>query len=40
MLSAAQRNDMGINARKKVIKEFDKKFVIDSYLDVINKTIK
>jgi glycosyltransferase involved in cell wall biosynthesis len=40
LLPATQRNDMGINARKKVVKEFDKQFVIDAYLNVINKTIK
>jgi glycosyltransferase involved in cell wall biosynthesis len=40
LLSTTQRNDMGINARKKVVKEFDKQFVIDAYLSVINKTIK
>ncbi len=36
-LSDDQRNEMGIRARQKVIKEFDKQMVIDAYLKAIEK---
>ena len=37
LLSLEEKISMGIKGRIKVEKEFDEKFVIDSYLDVINK---
>ena len=36
-LTAEQRIEMGIKARQKVIKEFDKQIVIDAYLKAIEK---
>ena len=36
-LTATQRIEMGIKARQKVIKEFDKQIVIDAYLRAIKK---
>jgi len=36
-LTEAQRIDMGIKGRQKVIKEFDKQIVIDAYLNAIEK---
>jgi glycosyltransferase involved in cell wall biosynthesis len=36
-LTGEQRIDMGIKARQKVIKEFDKQIVIDAYLKAIEK---
>ena len=36
-LHPGKRKEMGIKARQKIIKEFDKQIVIDAYLDVINK---
>ena len=36
-LTAEQRTTMGIKARQKVIKEFDKQIVIDAYLNAIKK---
>ncbi len=39
-LSDELRQAMGANARKKVVKEFDKQFVIDAYLNAIKKCIK
>lgn len=38
-LSAAERLDMGIKARIKVIKEFDKQIVVDAYLNAINNLL-
>lgn len=38
MFTYERRMEMGVNGRKKVIKEFDKQFVIDAYLNAINKT--
>jgi len=35
--SEEARSEMGANARKKVIKEFDKQFVIDAYINAIRK---
>ncbi|MEO5945096.1 MAG: glycosyltransferase family 4 protein [Ferruginibacter sp.] len=37
LLSKEKRNQMGINARQKVIKEYDKQIVIDAYLRAIEK---
>ena len=37
LLTNEQRVEMGVKARKKVIKEFDKQIVIDAYLDAIEK---
>ncbi len=37
MLPAEKRIEMGINARKKVVREFDKQIVIDSYLKAIEE---
>jgi glycosyltransferase involved in cell wall biosynthesis len=39
-LSNEQREQMGIKARQRVIKYFDKQIVIDAYLRVINKIMK
>ena len=36
-LSYEQREKMGLNARKKVEKEFDRNIVVDAYMDEINK---
>jgi len=38
-LPAEERKQMGIRARQKVIKEFDKQIVIDAYLRVIKKIL-
>lgn len=37
LLSPERRREMGIKAREKVIREFDKQIVIDAYLEVIKK---
>lgn len=37
LLSNDEKKQMGINARKKVEKEFDRKIVIDAYIDEMNK---
>ena len=39
-LSIDERREMGLNGRTKVEKEFDRKYVIDSYIDEIKKIIK
>jgi glycosyltransferase involved in cell wall biosynthesis len=38
-LSPIDRIEMGENARKKVIREYDKKMVIDAYLTAIKKNL-
>ncbi len=39
-LSIDERNEMGKNARQKIIKEYDKQIVIDAYLHAIKEAIK
>ena len=39
LLTQKERVDMGIKAREKVIKEFDKQIVIDAYLNAIDKIL-
>ena len=36
-LTCAQRKEMGVYARRKVEKEFDRQIVVDAYLSEINK---
>lgn len=39
-LSEGERNKIGKNGRKKIIKEFDEKIVIDKYIEVIDEILK
>ena len=39
LLSPSEREEMGKNARKKIIREYDKEFVISAYLQAINQLI-
>ena len=38
-LSYEERKEMGKNARKKIEKEFDRKLVVESYIEEIEKII-
>ena len=39
LLTAEERNLMGKKGRQKMIKEFDKKIVINNYLDAIDEVL-